>query len=67
MKAKKKPFMWYYHKIMCEINYYLHIKVDGFLYNKFNIVPNLPFLKKYYYHLNIMCNNYKINLYGEII
>ena len=48
MKAQKKPLMWYYHKIMCEINYYIHIKVDGILYNKLNIEPNLPFLKKYY-------------------
>ena len=44
----RKPIGWWYHKIMCELKYYL--KGSG---------------KEYYYHLNKMCDNYKINLYGE--
>ena len=45
-----KPLGWWYHKVMCELNYYLF--GSG---------------KKYYHHLNKMCDKYKINLYGKPI
>jgi len=51
-KATKKPVMWYYHKAMCEIGWKLR--------NRFG-------WHMYYYHLNIMCKKYRINLYGEFI
>jgi len=44
----RKPIGWWYHKIMCELKYYLY--GGG---------------KEYHYHLKKMCNNYKINLYGQ--
>jgi len=53
-KVKKgpKPFMWWFHKIMCEIWWSMR---------------NISNDDMYYYHLNIMNEKYKINLYGEKI
>ena len=48
----KKPLMWWWHKVMCEIGWSLRFKFD--------------FGSKIYYsHLRIMCDKYGINLYGE--
>ena len=49
-----KPFGWWIHKILCEFGYWV--------YETFNSVLGQ---KMYYYHLNKMCEDYKINLYGE--
>lgn len=50
----KKPLGWWYHKILCELGWKLrNATSDGW--------------DIYYCHLNKMCNNYKINLYGERI
>lgn len=49
----KKPFGWWYHKIMCEIGWCLRKTKIGW--------------KMYYDHLNIMCSKYKINIYGQRI
>lgn len=46
----KKPLMWWYHKIMCEIGYNFFGRYS---------------LKTYYKHLNIMCDKYGFNLYGK--
>ena len=45
----KKPFGWWYHKVMCEIGYHL-----------FGGLSDM-----YYDHLNKMCDVYGFNLYGE--
>lgn len=45
----KKPLGWWYAKIMCEFWYHY--------YGTSN--------RRYYYWLNLMCDKYKINLYGE--
>jgi len=49
VKSGSKPFMWWYHKIMCEIGY-----------SFFGSTSNT-----YYKHLHIMCDKYGFNLYGE--
>jgi hypothetical protein len=49
VKPGKKPLMWWYHKILCEIGYkYFGSGSDV-----------------YYKHLEIMCDKYGFNLYGE--
>ncbi len=48
----KKPLMWYYHKVMCEIGWKLRNRLGWDMY---------------YHHLNIMCKKYRINLYGQSI
>lgn len=47
----KKPIGWWYHKVMCEIGYHV-----------FGSSSDM-----YYSHLSVMCNQYKINLYGDKI
>ncbi len=49
----RKPLMWWYYKCTCETWYYLSQK--GWA----------KALEKYYKHLNIMCQRYERNLYGE--
>lgn len=50
----KKPIGWWYHKIMCELGYWLYWKCNCSM-------------GMYYAHLNKLCDKYKINLYGEPI
>jgi len=45
----KKPFFWWYHKIMCEIGW--------------NFVGHSS--KMYYKYMHIMVDKYGFNLYGE--
>jgi len=49
---KKLPIGWWFHKLLCELGWLLRNKI---------------FLgwKIYYNHLNKMCDNYNINLYGN--
>jgi hypothetical protein len=47
----KRPIGWWYHKIMCELGY----RFAG---------SNSDM---YYEHLHILCDKYKINLYGDKI
>ena len=54
VKKGKKPIMWWYHKLLCELGYYLHIQTS-----------QIWFLNMYHNHLNIMIKKYKFNLYGE--
>jgi hypothetical protein len=54
----KKPMGWWYHKILAEISYKISC-YEG------NITS--WFLRKYYFHLNKMCDEYKIDLYGREI
>ena len=51
----KKPFGWWYHKIMCEIGYWVE--------QTFNSVIGQ---RMYYKHLNKMCDKYRLNLYGQV-
>jgi len=51
----KKPIGWWYHKIMCEIGYWIE---QNF--------ASLNGMAMYYKHLNIMVGKYEINLYGEV-
>jgi hypothetical protein len=46
---RPKPFGWWYHKVLAEI---------GWAFRDFG-------WSMYYKHLNIMCDRYKINIYGE--
>ena len=48
---KRKPLMWWYHKILCEIGYSLRNQLG---------------LKMYYKHLDALCKH-GFNLYGEKI
>lgn len=47
----RKPIMWWVNKILCEIGWYLR---------RYDFFRDMC-----YYHLNVMCKKYKINLYGE--
>lgn len=51
----KKPIGWWYHKILCELSYFIE-----------NNISATYGLKKYYYHLDKLCD-YGFNLYGEKI
>lgn len=51
VKKTKKPLMWWYHKIMCEIGYCFYGSTSNM----------------YHVHLRAMCDKYKINLYGQKI
>ena len=53
-KPFKKPLGWWYHKIMCEFGYWWEKEANS-----------VTGMRIYYNHLNIMCNKYHINLYGE--
>lgn len=53
-KGVKKPIGWWYHKLFCEFGFKLRNKTSfGW--------------KMYHHHLNRMCRDYRINLYGERI
>lgn len=54
VKKGKKPIGWWFHKILCEGGILIALNVHSYLGNRI-----------YYYHLNVMCKKYKINLYGE--
>lgn len=56
VKSGKKPPVWWYHKIMCEIGWIMR-----------NSNNKLHAWNMYYNHLNIMCDKYGFNLYGEKI
>lgn len=48
-----KPIGWWYHKILCEFGWWFRNNVN---YSKGD--------KLYYKHLKMMCDKYKINVYG---
>lgn len=50
-----KPFLWWYHKYLCEIGYWIE--------KKFNSVAGM---RMYYKHLNKLCSK-GYNLYGDKI
>jgi hypothetical protein len=51
VKKGRKPIKWWYYKIICEFGYAVR-----------NIIGTY---KIYYKYLNKMCDEFKINLYGE--
>lgn len=53
VKKGKKPLMWWYHKLLCELGYWIEHNVHGVFG-----------LRMYYKHLDKLCE-YGFNLYGE--
>ena len=50
----QKPIGWWYHKILCELGYFIEMKISTSFGSQM-----------YYNHLDFMIDKYGFNLYGD--